>query len=265
MGGGARGALAGRARRRGRGERPRAARDRRGDARPRRRADRLARARPPRPRRAAGGGALRGLARPDAAAARRARAGQRLVRPGAPGRRAPRWRLRRARLPAAAGRGRPAGRRRPCVGGGGRRAGRRHRRALRRRRSARARPARAGARAGRAGAGGRRLPPARRGDGRRLRGRALAVRHRPRLLQRHRPLPRPVRAAAGPGVDRGARALVRRAAGPRRVHRALSGAPRRDPPASRRVGRGGRGGPACERSRRRAGGVPRGRGPPAAG
>ena len=132
-----------------------------------------------------------------------------------------RRRLRRARLPAAA-----ASWSRPHGGGDDaaalrrRRRGGRDRRALRRRRPARARrctsraarcSARAASRTG--------LRAARRGDGGGRRRRALADRHRPRVLQRDRRLPGGLRAAPRAGVDRGADPLVRGAARHGRVHR----------------------------------------------
>ena len=91
---------------------------------------------------------------------------------------------------------------------------------------------------------------ARRGDGRGHGGRALADRHRPRLLQRDRRLPGRLRAAARAGVDGGADALVRAAARHGGVHRHVPGAPRRDHAAARRVARRARGGAARARALR---------------
>ena len=116
--------------------------------------------------------------------------------------------------------------------------------------------------------------PARRGDGRGHRGRAVADRQRLRLLRRDHGLPGGVRSAARPGVDRGPDALVRAAArhgqlhaAPACVHRAeimqLHGA------WPERAGGGAAGGRALraggERVGRRPGPLPAGRGPSPAG
>ena len=107
-----------------------------------------------------------------------------------------------------------------------------------------------GDRARQAGPGRRGPRAARRGDGGGDDGRALADRHRPRLLQRDRGLPGRVRAAARAGVDRRADAVVRAAARHGGVHRQVPGAPLGDHAAARRVARRARGGAARARALR---------------
>ncbi len=93
-----------------------------------------------------------------------------------------------------------------------------------------------------------------------------------RLLRRHPRLPGGVRGAPGAGVDSGTDGVVRGPARRRRVHRPLPRAPRRDPPARRRLAgrpRGGAEGEAalhrCREPRsRRLGALPGGRAPSAA-
>ena len=68
--------------------------------------------------------------------------------------------------------------------------------------------------------------------------RAVADRERDRLLRRDPGLPARVRAASRPGVDGGADAMVRAAAGHGRLHRPLHDAPRRAHVAARRVAGG---------------------------
>ena len=195
-------------------------------------------------------GALRVLARPQPRAAGRDEPRERLARPRAAAARPRRGRQRRARLPADPGLRAAGGRRRARGGARDRGRGGGDRRALRRRRPARARGPRAGQRAGQAGPGRRGPRAARRGDAGGHGGRALADRHRPRLLQRDRRLPGRVRAAARAGVDRRADALVRAAARHGRVHRQVPGAPRGDHAAARRVARRARGGAARARALR---------------
>ena len=81
---------------------------------------------------------------------------------------------------------------------------------------------------------------ARRGDGRGDRGRGVADGRRRRLLQRDRGVPAGLRRSPRAGVDGGADALVRLAAGAGPVHRRLLAASRRDHAAARRVDRRGR-------------------------
>ena len=183
------------------------------------------------------------LARPPSGATRRDRRGDRLEQPRAAPRRPRRTRQRRAGLPRVGRRLRAgdgvrlgSGARNDARVGGDRRA-----------------PRRCGpARARTHGPGpvphaarpGRRRPalPGRGHGGRDDRG-ALADRDGPCLLQRHRRLPRGLRAAPGAGVDGRADALVRGAARHGLVHRHLPGAPRRDHAAARLLGGRARGGP----------------------
>ena len=83
--------------------------------------------------------------------------------------------------------------------------------------SRRPRPARVRAGADHDRSARRRRGDARRGDGRGVRRRGFAGRHRVDLLRGHRDLPGVVRPPPGPGVDCGTRRLVRRPARPRPV------------------------------------------------
>ena len=150
-----------------------------------------------------------------------------------------------AGVPAPAARVAARGGRRVRARRGGRGRGRCDRRALRRPRSVRARGARSRQRADQAGALRGGLPAPGRGDAGRDRRRAVADRHRDRLLRCDRGLRGGVRAAARARVDGRAGALVGGAAGAGRVHRPLPRAPGGDPAAARRV--------AARRSRRRGG------------
>ena len=90
-------------------------------------------------------------------------------------------------------------------------------------------------------AGGRGPDPAGRGDGRGRGRRGLARGVRQRLLHRDRGLPGDRRARPGGRVDLGPAALVRLAARPGGVHRAVLGPPRPGDAAAGRLGGGARG------------------------
>ena len=178
------------------------------------------------------------------------------------------------RLPADPGPGASRDRRRPCSRVRHRDEDRRDRDALRRSGSHRHRGARAGSRPRQAGALRGGPTTARRGDGGRHRGGAVADRHRARLLQHDRVLAERVRATPRPRVDRGPDPLVRAAARHGRPHRRLPRASSRDHAVAGRLGRSTRGGAARRRAFRgrgaqrtglREGLLPAGRGPPAPG